>query len=100
MKQLATEFKDFVNEYKIITLAVALIMGQATNELVKSFVANIFMPFVTPLISAQNWEDAILYLGPVHIKWGLFVSALLNFVILALIIFLVVRKLMKREVKK
>jgi len=94
------DFKDFIKEYGVISVAVAFVMGQATNELVKSFVNNIIMPFLNPIVKNGGWETAILHWGYIQISWGLFVAAALNFIIMALIVFIVIKKVMKREVKK
>ena len=76
-------------------LAVAFVMGSATNDLVKSLVNNIIMPLINPLIPKGDWETATLNIGKISLTWGAFLSSLLNFIILAVIIFLVVNKLLK-----
>ena len=53
------EFSDFIQEYKIVSVGVAFVMGQAINELVKSFVSNIFMPLLNPLIPQGTWKTAV-----------------------------------------
>lgn len=100
VRKFADEFKDFIKEYSVLTLAVAFVMGQATNELVKSFVNNIFMPFLNPVVKNGGWETAIFKMGYIEISWGLFVASFLNFILIALVIFIVIKKIMKREVKK
>ncbi len=99
VKQVWGDFKLFLSEYKVITLAVAFVMGAATNELVKSLVTNILMPVVNPLIPTGSWETAVWTIGAVTIGWGPFLSSLLNFVILAWIIFVVVKKVLKHNKK-
>lgn len=99
MTKLAREFMDFLKEYKIISLAVAFVMGAASTALVNSLVKDIFMPVISPLFPAEGWEAATLNLGPVHLAYGSFLAEFLNFVILALIIFIVVHKLIKLEAK-
>jgi len=94
------EFKDFLKEYKIVTLAVAFVMGAATNDLVKSFVTNLIMPLVDPLIPDGTWETAVLKLGPVNLGWGPFVSSAIHFIILAAVVFFVVKKLISRRKKE
>lgn len=42
--KVVNEFREFLREYKVVSVAVAFVMGQAVNDLVKSFVNNIFMP--------------------------------------------------------
>jgi large conductance mechanosensitive channel len=100
MKTITSEFVSFLQEYKIIGLAMAFVMGAATNQLVKSLVDNIFMPFITPAIPADKWQEATFSLGPVAIKWGAFLADALHFILLALIIFLVAKKIFKLEKSK
>lgn len=91
------EFKEFLSEYKIIGLAVAFIIGIATTDVVKSLVNDIIMPVVGVLIPGGEWKTATFALGPVIINWGSFVSALINFIIIALVVFLIVKKLLKED---
>ena len=94
---MMSEFKDFLYEYKVIGLAVAFIMGIASTALVKSLVDNIIMPVVAVLIPSGQWQTATFAIGPVIIGWGAFVAELINFVIIALVVFLIVKKVMKEE---
>ncbi len=92
---LISEFKDFIKEYKVIGLAVAFVMGLAVNDLVKSLVDNIIMPLISPLMASGTWQTATLVLGPVILGIGPFIAALINFLIMALVVFLIVKKVMK-----
>ena len=94
--KIVHEFWEFLREYKVFTLAIAFIMGGASNALVNSLVKDIIMPIVAPLM-ADNWREGTLNIGPVHMIYGAFLAELLNFLILALIIFLVTKKLIKIE---
>jgi large conductance mechanosensitive channel len=84
------EFLAFIREYKIMGLALAFIMGTASTDLVKSLVNNIVMPFVK-----GGWKEAVLSIGPISIPWGSFLADLLNFVILAFVVFIIAKKLFK-----
>ncbi|MEK6942488.1 MAG: MscL family protein [Nanoarchaeota archaeon] len=95
--QMIKEFQEFLQEYKVMGLAVAFIMGVAITALVKSLVDNIIMPLITPFIPGGAWQEATLNLGPVVLKWGAFVAALLNFVIIALVVFWIAKKVLKEE---
>jgi large conductance mechanosensitive channel len=97
VKGFASEFKEFLKEYKIVGLAIAFIMGMAATTLIKSLVDNIIMPLITPFISGGAWKEAILTLGPVVLKWGQFVADFIYFLILALVIFLIAKFLLKEE---
>ncbi len=92
-----SEFWEFLKEYRVLGLAVAFVMGVATNDLVNSLVNNIIMPVIAIFIPTGEWETATLELGPVIIGWGSFLAELINFTIIALIVFLIVKKVMKRK---
>lgn len=89
-------FFSFLKEYNIVQLAIGFIMGAASNSVVKSLVDNIIMPIVVPLTKG-SWRDATLYLGPVALKWGAFLGDALHFIILAFIVFVVTKKILKYE---
>ena len=93
------EFFVFLREYNIITLAVAFVMGTASTDLVNSLVKNLFLPLAAPLTAAETFDKAAFSVGTVTISYGAVVVELLNFVVLALLIFLVVRAIPKK-VKK
>ena len=95
--KLLQEFKDFLNEYKVMGLAIAFIIGTAATALVQSLVKNIVMPLITPFIPGGAWETATFSMGPIVISWGAFLSALINFVIIALVVFMVAKWIMKQE---
>lgn len=97
MKQLAREFMDFLQEYKVIGLAVAVIIGLAANTLVKSLVDNIIMPIITPFIPSGGWQTAVWHIGPIAFGWGPFLGALVNFIVIAFVVFLIAKYLFKEE---
>ena len=94
---LVKEFKDFLREYKVMALAIAFIMGAAISALVQSLVSDIVMPLITPFIPGGGWQTATLTLGPFVIKWGSFLASLINFVIIAFVIFLIAKFVLKEE---
>jgi large conductance mechanosensitive channel len=91
------EFFSFLKEYKILSLGLAFIIGVASISLVQSLVNDIIMPIITPFIFGESWKMATLTLGPVVIKWGTFLAELINFTILAFIVFLIAKKILKEE---
>lgn len=88
---------EFLKEYKVIGLAIAFIIGIASKDLIKSLVDNIIMPIITSSIPQGAWETATFSLGPIIIKWGAFLGALINFVIIALVIFIIAKKILKEK---
>jgi large conductance mechanosensitive channel len=97
MLSVVHEFKDFLKEYKIVGLAIAFIMGAAATDLVKSLVNNIVMPLITPFVPGGAWQTATFHMGPIVIGWGAFLSALINFIILAFVIFMIAKFIFKEE---
>lgn len=97
MGKLIKDFMDFLKEYKVVPLAIAFVMGAAIVALVKSLVDNIIMPIITPMIPGGAWKEATLVLGPIVLKWGAFFGELLNFVIIALVVFMIAKIVLKEE---
>lgn len=93
---MVKDFFHFLKEYNIAALAMAFVMGVASDSLVKSFVNNIVMPLIDPL-TRRGWEESTLNLGPIALKWGAFFSEFLHFLILAFVVFLVAKKMLKME---
>jgi len=95
---IMSEFSDFLKEYKVLPLAIAFIMGAAVTALVLSLVNDIIMPILTSFIPKGGWQEATIPIGPVVLKWGSFMSALINFAIMAFVVF-VLAKIVLREPK-
>ena len=92
------EFGQFLREFNVVALAVGFVMGSASSALVNSFVRDVLMPILAPLMSVVSWKEATLHIGPVAIAYGSFVAELFNFFILALLIYVIAKKLLKIEV--
>ena len=91
------EFKEFLNEYKVVGLAVAFIMGSAVTALVNSLVANIIMPFVALVLPNGDWQTAVVAFGPLKLGLGAFLAALINFAIIAFVVFMIAKMVLKEE---
>jgi large conductance mechanosensitive channel len=94
---MMSDFKEFLYEYKVIPLAIALIMGLAATAFIKSFVDNILMPIITPFIPGGAWETATLAIGPILLRWGPFLGDLINFIIIAFVVFIIAKMVLKEE---
>ncbi len=91
------EFMEFLKEYGIIGLAIAVIIGGKLNALVSSGVDGILMPIITFFLPAGEWRNATLTIGPFHFLLGPFAGALIDFLIVALIVFYFYKILLKQE---
>ena len=94
---IKSEFKEFLKEYKVIGLAVAIIIGLAATALVKSVVDNLVMPLITPFIPDGAWQTATFNLGPIVIGWGALLGAIINFIIIAFVVFIIAKYALKEE---
>lgn len=94
------EFMDFLNKYQVIGLAVAFVIGTAATKLVNSTVSDIIMPIIAVLVPGGNWREAVLQIGPLKFLVGDYVGAIIDFVIIALVIFLLVKYIMKGDTSK
>ncbi len=89
------EFAKFLKEFNVISLAIGFVMGTASTNLVGSFVKDVLMPIIAPLMGTDSWEKAVWSIGPVRIAIGAFGAEFFNFLILAVLIFLIAKKLLK-----
>ncbi|MDD1704397.1 MAG: MscL family protein [Methanoregula sp.] len=94
------EFMEFLQKYQVIGLAIAFIIGTAASKLVQSLVMDIIMPIVAVITPSGSWQTAILQVGPVKFLLGDFVGAVIDFFIIALVIFITIKYVMKGDVSK
>ena len=90
-------FLEFIKEYKVIGLAIGIIIGLASTQLVNSLVSNIVMPLITPFIPNGAWKEAVFILGPIVLKWGAFIGDLINFLVIAFVVYLVAKVILREE---
>ncbi|MEM1564224.1 MAG: MscL family protein [Candidatus Bathyarchaeia archaeon] len=86
-KGLWNEFLDFISKYKVMGMAVAFILGIYLGTLVQALVGDLIMPIITLVLPGVEWEAFVL--GPFRI--GHFVGALITFLIVAFVVFLIVK---------
>jgi len=94
-KGILEEFVDFIKKYGVVGLAIGFIIGSASKDLVNALVADILMPVITFFIPGGMWREATLTVGPVVLYLGHFVGALLDFMIIALIVFYLMKAIKK-----
>lgn len=94
------EFMEFIKNYQVIGLAIAVIIGAAAGKMVTAMVNDIIMPIIAVLTPGGDWKTSILQVGPVKFMVGDFVGALIDFAIVALVIFLIVKLIMKGDTSK
>ena len=101
MKKTYGEFVKFLKEYKIMGLAIGIIIGTAVTKLVNAIVNDIVMPIIEAMIPGDNWREFIWTFRGIDFRVGNLMGNTIDFVIIALLVFLFVKMVMKQEeVKK
>lgn len=94
------EFKAFLRQHNVVGLAVAVVIGGAVGKLVTALVADLIMPVVGTLTPSGNWREATLTVGSIKFGIGDFIGAFIDFVIIAAVIFLIVKTFLKEAPAK
>ena len=93
------EFMAFLRKYGVIGLAIAVIIGSAAGKLVSALVSDILMPIITFFIPGGAWREATLGIGPVVLSIGHFIGAIIDFLIIAIVVFLIMKQIEKTPLK-
>ncbi|MBQ7798491.1 MAG: large conductance mechanosensitive channel protein MscL [Clostridia bacterium] len=112
MKKFFAEFKAFIKKGNVVDLAVALVIGTAFNKIVSSLVNDIIMPLVSLMVGGKDvtdWKwviqkavydaDGNIITAETALKYGVFIQAIIDFLIIALTVFIIV-KLFKASTQK
>jgi len=100
MKKFLNEFKEFALQGNVLNLAVGVIIGAAFQSVVSSLTDNILSPIIG-LFAGKNFDDLTLEVLGVTLKYGAFITNVINFIIMALVVFLLVKGINKiMKVKK
>ena len=102
MKNFIEEFKAFALRGNVMDMAIGVIIGGAFQAIIKSFIDNIINPLVG-VIFQVDFSSVVIHLGAVNLMIGAFISSVINFFLLAFVLFIMVKainKLKKPEVKE
>lgn len=104
MSKLIGEFKTFISRGSVLDLAVALVIGSAFSKIVTSFVSDLLMPVISLVLGSEGFDnykyvitpaDAIAGTTENAIYYGRFIQTSLDFVIIAIVVFLLIRTINK-----
>ncbi len=90
------EFVSFLKEYQVIGLAIAVIIGAKVNELVKTIVDQLIMPFVGLLVPGGDWRQLSVTLFESKFGVGMVLGAVLDFIIVAAVVYFFAKYLLKQ----
>lgn len=99
MKSFFDEFKKFISRGNVMDMAVGIIIGGAFTAIVNSLVNDIVMPVISVLTGGMDFTTLCIKLGEgedaAAINYGSFISAIINFLLIALVIFCIIKGLNK-----
>ena len=93
------EFKEFATRGNILDLAVGVVIGGAFQTIINSLVEDVIMPCIAMLTGKVDFSDMMFTVGDASIRYGNFITAIVNFLIIAFSIFLVLRYINKLNTK-
>ena len=111
MKKFFKDFKAFISRGNVLDLAVGVIIGGAFSAIITALTNGILMPLINALLAGKGnglesaytflkrgYTDGVLDLTKsIYIDWGAFITAILNFILIALVLFLIVKAMMSAK---
>lgn len=94
------EFREFLNRGNVIDLAVAVIIGGAFGAIINSLVNDIIMPLIGIVLGGVDFSSLSITVGEAVILYGNFLQAIVNFLIIAFVLFLIIRSYNKLQETK
>jgi large conductance mechanosensitive channel len=88
---MLSEFKKFALRGNVVELAVAVILGLAFNAVIQSLVDDVLMNIIAAAVGEPDFSELTFQLGDATIRYGAFITAVVNFILIALALFLVVK---------
>ena len=91
MKKFFNEFKAFISKGDVVSMAVGLMVGSAFTAIITALNTNVLTPLLGIIMGGINFADIIVKVGSAKVEIGLFIQAIINFLITAFVLFLVVK---------
>ena len=91
MKKFINEFKEFAFRGNVLDLAIGVVIGAAFTTIVTSLVEDIIMPLVGMLTGGNDISDLSIKIGTANLAYGSFLQAVINFLIIALVVFMFIK---------
>jgi large conductance mechanosensitive channel len=93
------EFRDFLARGNVLDLAVAVILGIAFGAIVTSLVDDIIMPLIGILLGGVDFTSLVVQVGSAQLMYGNFIQALVNFIIIAFVVFMIIRSINQMQAR-
>ena len=95
MKEFIKEFKEFINKGNVMDMAVGVVMGTAFTAIVTSLVEDIFMPLIGIIAGGVDVSGLAVTVDGAVLKYGVFLQNVINFILIALCVFLIIKAINK-----
>ena len=99
MKSFIKEFKEFISQGNVMTMAVGIIIGGAFTAIITSVVEDIIGPLIGLIIGGLDFSSISVGVGDAQIMFGNFIQAVINFLITAFVLFLIIKSFNKMKEK-
>ena len=100
MKKFLQEFKEFAMRGNVMDLAVGVIVGGAFSSITTSLINDILMPIIGIFVSEASFADLTVTVGSAVVAYGNFIQAIINFLIMAFVVFCMVKGINRLSRKK
>lgn len=97
---MVKEFKEFIMRGNVLDLAVAVVIGAAFTAIVNSLVADIITPIIGAVLGGVDFAGQAITVGNAVIGYGNFIQAIINFLLVALVLFLIVRSINAMQARR
>lgn len=105
---MVSEFKEFAMKGNLVDMAVGFVMGSAFGTVVSSFINDVFMPLISPIMGGVDMAnlkyvmkeatlnaDGTVAVPATTVSYGLFINALISFIIVAFVMFMIIKNMNK-----
>jgi large conductance mechanosensitive channel len=93
------EFRDFLARGNVLDLAVAVILGIAFGAVITSLVDDIIMPLIGIVLGGVDFTSLMVQVGSAQVMYGNFIQVLVNFIIIAFVVFLIIRSITRMQAR-
>ena len=97
VKSNKSEFLEFLKNYNVLELSIGVVIGGALKDLTASMVSDLIMPVIGILTPSGSWKTIAFMIAGSEFKIGNLISSVINFLIIALFVFVVINKILKLE---
>jgi large conductance mechanosensitive channel len=91
VKKLFGEYRDFISQGNVVTIAIGLVMALYFKTIVDALINGIIMPIVSAIVGEQNFDDIDVGIGDATLEIGLVIQAVIMFLVVAFILLLIIK---------